>query len=216
MVESADDWAETRSRSWTSLPAWSPEADPFKVSAALLLHVNVHIAAINQLNLRVLYATTEKKRVDNDLLCRAEAKHGIDDLLSAMDYCAFAVYESKYCPYAGSPQPHADVGRHRRIYFPYPLKGEGQAGFLTRASKTSSPGFVRFFAPYFFSPRHPQAGWLRLAHELGTESRHRMLSLTHVGRLGYGFRGTDYTLTMFLVLARRGAGRILREAKRRV
>ena len=214
MPEEGDDWPDHAvTRSWQSLGNWKPETSPARVAAAMLSHVNVHIVQLNQISLKVLYADSPQSRRSWDLYARMEAKHGIDDILAALDYWAFAIFERRYCILKSAPLPHPNDRLHKTVYFPFPLPNESKLAYITRHSKGSCGQLAKVFAPFFYSTKYRHSGHVVFIHELGIESKHRTLSVTHIGRLGYGFNGTDETLNLVLVRARRGAGKVIRETR---
>lgn len=199
---------------WESVPAWSPETDSLVVGLALLRHVDAHVERIQQLNPQVQNAKDTLQRTKCDLEVRVEAKHGIDDILAALDFCAYDVYERRCCAYAKKAQPHLNSDNRRQVYFPFRKRSETRDAYIKRGTSRKQVVLYRFFADMLFADRHLEGEWIRHIHEVGTQSKHQMLTLTHVGKVGYGFVGTDFSVSYALWSARKEAERILRQTRR--
>ena len=105
-----------------------------------------------------------------------EARHLIDDLRSALEFCAYDAHE-RFCQPSGAPAP----AYYRNVNFPVVRKDQGPADFDRVLDKeelgdlrTRRPDAVDVIrrAQHFLSP---QGDWLPKLQELWNEAKHRSL-----------------------------------------
>jgi hypothetical protein len=96
------------------------------------------------------YSILPAKDVGGELAWQIEVKHCLEDLRSALDYCAFEVYERACCRQPVSALPHV----HTDVRFPIPMQDQSPREYgervdrdiprLAKESPTAIAAFVSF------------------------------------------------------------------------
>lgn len=112
------------------------------------------------------------------LLWEIELKHCLEDLRSALDYCAYEVYERICCEEPSAPRPHV----HMNVRFPIPDYQESEKDFERRVL-VDVPGLKKGGHPVvstfvgFTRYARPGTSWLPVIDEKWQIVKHRHLTV---------------------------------------
>ncbi len=168
-----------------------PEAlDGFKMAEAVLAHAVLHFQLVKRGSDRVephweneadgsrlvSWRVFKARDIGGEVVWQIEVKHCLEDVRSALDYCAYEVYERVCCTEPSSERPHV----HRQVGFPVPKRHDTRAQYATRVEgripglhRASIPAFEKFLE--FGQWSEPPLDWLPSLDENWNIVKHRRL-----------------------------------------